>query len=244
MKTGKSILVVLFALSFAQMASAYYCPSTGHWLSRDPVGEPGFENIRAAENGRITSSAFLSPGRWINRDSVKAKNGPNLYAFAGNNGINRCDVLGLKERDVGVVFNQCDALNDADKSALMSALDVAADRLDAVLDGEIALPNNLTTNMAACIRGKLNSLGITCLSSCDPICWAADGMGFPHSDTILLCAAKIKKGPGPARTMALLALHEACHICGKVGHSDPDDPYTWGSWLTGPMAPLPDASQP
>src|ERR1035437_9273324 len=43
MKTTKSIIVTLFVLLTAQIASAYYCPSTGRWLSRDPVGEPGFE---------------------------------------------------------------------------------------------------------------------------------------------------------------------------------------------------------
>ena len=36
MKTTKSFLVVLFVLAAAQIASAYYCPSTGRWLSRDP----------------------------------------------------------------------------------------------------------------------------------------------------------------------------------------------------------------
>ena len=73
MKTEKSIIVVLFVLLTAQIASAYYCPSTGHWLSRDPIGEPGFETLRAA--GVVSSTVNpdqSQSARWINRDSDKS----------------------------------------------------------------------------------------------------------------------------------------------------------------------------
>jgi hypothetical protein len=42
MKTTKSVLIGLFCLSAVQMVSAYYCPSTGRWLSREPIGELWF----------------------------------------------------------------------------------------------------------------------------------------------------------------------------------------------------------
>jgi hypothetical protein len=90
MKITKSILVVLFALSFAQMASAYYCPSTGRWLSRDPVGEPGFQAI--TQPGISASSA---PGRWIQRDTIGERGGLNLYGFVGNKPTSKYDFLGL-----------------------------------------------------------------------------------------------------------------------------------------------------
>ena len=65
MKNTKSILVVMFVLLTAQIASAYYCPSTGRWLSRDPIGEPGFETSQmVAQTPEVTSD------RWINRDSA------------------------------------------------------------------------------------------------------------------------------------------------------------------------------
>jgi hypothetical protein len=67
MKTAKSIIVVLFVLLTAQIASAYYCPSTGRWLSRDPIGEPGFQAV--AQPGISTS---LPPSRWVNRDSLNS----------------------------------------------------------------------------------------------------------------------------------------------------------------------------
>ncbi len=52
------------ALFSANQASAYYSPSTGHWLSRDPMGEPGFEALRASSRVPIgRTSVFLSPGK-------------------------------------------------------------------------------------------------------------------------------------------------------------------------------------
>jgi len=73
MRTTKSIIAVLFVLLTAQIASAYYCPSTGRWLSRDPIGEPGFENLRAAGAVSPTVSSDQSQStRWINRDSEKS----------------------------------------------------------------------------------------------------------------------------------------------------------------------------
>ena len=60
------ILLVLFALVVVfttNRASAYYSPSTGRWLSRDPMGEPGFETLRAASTmprvGQVASTASL-----------------------------------------------------------------------------------------------------------------------------------------------------------------------------------------
>jgi hypothetical protein len=189
-----------------------------------------------------TAHAFYQPtaGRWLSRDPIEPKTELNIYALAQNNCINKYDPLGLKESDISVTFNGCDALTDADRRALEAAMDKAGNRLDGVLNGTITLPSNLSKSMAACIRNKLKNLGITCLSSCNPICWTADGIGVPGSDTILLCAAQIKKNGGSAamNTMALLMFHEACHLCGKVGHSDPDDPYKWGAWLTTSL-PLP-----
>lgn len=64
MKT-KSILtltLLFLGISLGREAQAFYHPSTGRWLSRDPIGEAG---------------------------------GMSLTAFAGNNGVNDVDALGL-----------------------------------------------------------------------------------------------------------------------------------------------------
>ena len=102
MKTAKSILVVLFVLLTAQIASAYYCPSTGRWLSRDPIGEPGFR--------AIAKSLQLGPSHWVNRDqsdetailkSDETKLKPlqealmPSYLFNQNGAISKRDFLGL-----------------------------------------------------------------------------------------------------------------------------------------------------
>ena len=99
MKTAKSLIVVLCVLLTAQIASAYYCPSTGRWLSRDPIGEPGFVNLRAAgvvpKIGQVVNSVSLPRGRWIKRDVATVKTAPNSYAFVFNNPIEQYDLLGL-----------------------------------------------------------------------------------------------------------------------------------------------------
>ena len=56
-------LLVVACLSLVQPAWAYYNPSTGRWLNRDPIGERG---------------------------------GPNLTAFVANRPISRSDALGLR----------------------------------------------------------------------------------------------------------------------------------------------------
>ncbi len=70
MKTAKSIIFVLVALLTAQIASAYYCPSTGHWLSRDPNGELGFQTLQTASLPSGNANSVLqSSGRWLIRDT-------------------------------------------------------------------------------------------------------------------------------------------------------------------------------
>ena len=91
MKTTKSIFVVLLVLATVQMASAYYCPSTGRWLSRDPMGELGFEAIRTASIV-MPAKPETTPSRWVKRDP----NGENFYAFVENNSLNLVDFSGLE----------------------------------------------------------------------------------------------------------------------------------------------------
>ena len=93
MKTTKSIIVVLFVLLTAQIAFAFYCPSTGRWLSRDPIGEPGFQTSQMAS--QITKPVQQHSDRWIERDPVTAQNTENLYVFVSNDSISKLDALGL-----------------------------------------------------------------------------------------------------------------------------------------------------
>jgi RHS repeat-associated protein len=78
MKTQPKFLVVLLAIFVVTQAHAmrWYSPSTGRWLTRDPIGEPGFELSRQQQPSPIAG-------------------GPNLYAFVANTPLNAIDPLGL-----------------------------------------------------------------------------------------------------------------------------------------------------
>jgi hypothetical protein len=99
------ILFAFTALFTANQASAYYSPSTGRWLSRDPMGEPGFETLRSASAvpriGQIVSAASLPPGRLFVRDTVETKREPNRYDFVANSPITTVDLFGLRTIHVG-----------------------------------------------------------------------------------------------------------------------------------------------
>jgi len=96
MKTTRSILVLLFVLLTAQVASAFYCPSTGRWLSRDPIGETGFEVLRATTaRPRVASIGTPPTARWIYRDANAEIKEPNRYDFVDNDAVNGWDLFGL-----------------------------------------------------------------------------------------------------------------------------------------------------
>jgi hypothetical protein len=92
MKATKSILVVLFVLLMAQIASAYYCPSTGRWLSRDPLGEQGFQVMQVPQMPNPIQQQAV---RWIERDPATLQQTANPYAFLGNKPIRQTDLLGM-----------------------------------------------------------------------------------------------------------------------------------------------------
>jgi len=92
MKTTKSVLVVLFVLLMAQIASAYYCPSTGRWLSRDPIGEQGFQVLQVAQMPNPIQQQAV---RWVDRDSATMQQTANPYAFLRNEPVRSTDLLGL-----------------------------------------------------------------------------------------------------------------------------------------------------
>lgn len=102
MKLANRITLVAFAviglLQFsADVAQAYYNPQTGRWLSRDPLGESGFQVLQAANaSPRVGNPVPLPPGRFISRDPIGKRGGRNLYGFVHNDPISYSDMLGLK----------------------------------------------------------------------------------------------------------------------------------------------------
>ena len=119
-KTIGAIALFVTALT-AQSVFAYYNPSTGRFLSRDPIGEPGFQVLQMAQGASQVGPVPMAQqsSRWINRDSVQEisakllkqsgegspvmfmdwqsvlRDTANAYRFVGNTPVNRWDVLGL-----------------------------------------------------------------------------------------------------------------------------------------------------
>ncbi len=87
-----------------QSALAFYDPTVGRWLSRDPIGEPGFMTLIHAT---YTPTALPAPSRWIVRDPIILQrfpkteiiSGANIYEFDRNNPINRVDLFGLQDKE-------------------------------------------------------------------------------------------------------------------------------------------------
>ncbi len=104
MKTIKcKFMVTLFFVWTLQAAFAFYDPTVGRWLSRDPVGEPGFQVLHAATTApqAIVPPPLLQQGRWAQRDAITNLNanekqgGANRYGFVENNPVGKIDPLGL-----------------------------------------------------------------------------------------------------------------------------------------------------
>lgn len=69
------VMALLALVTVSRDAQAFYNLSTGRWLNRDPIGEPGFEVL----DGR--------------RPSLRA-GGSNRYLFVDNSPLNHIDYLG------------------------------------------------------------------------------------------------------------------------------------------------------
>lgn len=105
---GSALFVALWT---TQTALAWYDPSTGRWLSRDPIGEPGFQALQRVAALPQTGIPSAATAKWIDRDPVAKAGAPvspqsrktfsrveelNLYCFVANNPINSIDALGLE----------------------------------------------------------------------------------------------------------------------------------------------------
>lgn len=78
-------LAIILSLGFVEIASAYYNPRTGRFLSRDPIGEPGFRVVQRA----VATTPFIP------RDSIATQS--NSYRYVRNHPTIAVDPLGLQE---------------------------------------------------------------------------------------------------------------------------------------------------
>ncbi len=199
-----------------------YNPSTGRWLSRDPIDDP---SLRAAE---VKEKSF---------QTVMARE-CNDYSVVNNSTIGSYDYLGLEagETDVSVTFKRCEsALTDAEKLQLLFDLGKAANVFDQIIAGNKPLPSVLTMDYAKCIRNKLRGFAFVCRSSCDPVCWTGDAGAFPYGSSVNFCASRYrdkKTGKINAQELSETVIHELTHSCGKIGHTSPNDPTDWELFIS------------
>lgn len=83
-KRATAIAALLLSLLVGQKAQAFYSPSSGRWLSRDPIGETGF---------RLANTRAMTPMRRLAIDF-------NEFCFLGNNSQSHCDMLGLAKTPI------------------------------------------------------------------------------------------------------------------------------------------------
>ena len=174
MKTTKSIIVILFLLLTAQIASAYYCPSTGRWLSRDPISEPGFQIQKmAAQIPAGISSRWLIrdpskedistlvPKRSLSRDLKKLDKAMdwniNIYEFNRNAPSDYFDYLGLNP--VLEIDPNCD--NGEDKPKYIQQQYDAAMNMLAEADSSSAFSTS-EKNAIKCLQDSNKNIHIKC----------------------------------------------------------------------------------
>ncbi len=111
MKRLLLFLVFVAQISFLNSASAFYDPSIGRWITRDPIGEPG---IMLRSDLGFTSSAFssdLDDKEFLSSRATAIETLEmtqlNLYRFVGNNPVNYADPEGLAYKSCTLLSQQC-----------------------------------------------------------------------------------------------------------------------------------------
>jgi RHS repeat-associated protein len=97
MKPNKQLtssLTLVILLAATHLASAFYDPSLGRWLNRDPIGDSGFDAIRAHASSLLVDDH-------------------NRHRFVSNNPINNNDYLGLAAVPAGTCSGATPLNNDS-----------------------------------------------------------------------------------------------------------------------------------
>jgi hypothetical protein len=196
MKTSHQTLLLLAFLSLAILpASAFYNPSTGRWLSRDPLLEKSF--------------AF-----YLDIDASAVAFEKADYTCLGNSLIGRTDFLGLK-------LNFSKKCSPADQAQIVNDLNVRCKSAKA--NNCFRCLSKAGKNALDDICSGKNSPTIYCdtsstYSKCDGTrCGRTDVLG-----NVRLCMDQIQKDPN-CGGLGCTLIHESGHAVGGVGE-DPVPP--------------------
>jgi hypothetical protein len=96
MKKTLLLLAAITAWSTIQV-SAFYNPSTGRWLSKDPIDEPSFRLL--IENKQALPGSIGEESSQKSSLTLRGHAGPNLYGFVSNEPLAYVDPLGLLKFD-------------------------------------------------------------------------------------------------------------------------------------------------
>jgi len=222
-KTIGAITLFVTALT-AQSVFAYYNPSTGRFLSRDPLGEPGFQLIQGVQGGFQFRSAPAAQqsSRWISRNSVAGtdssrqsvrkvkaetatlpqrntiQNEVNRYCFVSNDPQSRIDPLGL------LTFKGCSADQQQKIQNQWNSFcqQTKSSTFKCCLN-HFNLPQRLA---AMCDRADTTIV-------CDPTETSSCGWTYPLGHTIHLGQLGLSEDPG-CGPIGCTLLHEMTHLAG------------------------------
>lgn len=109
MKMKQIIMLMIFAcvmLMTAHEAQAFYNPSAGRWLSRDPLSEKGASILSRVSQPAISRRALVADRRRLQSAGVTQRGNPD-YAFCANAAVNVVDPLGLQPKTEAEAAGAC-----------------------------------------------------------------------------------------------------------------------------------------
>jgi hypothetical protein len=198
MKTNQKWMygLLLLGVLLGPEAQAFYNPSTGRWLSRDPIGEPGFTLLTSTQQARTATTS--NEGLFTSKRANPRLNEENLYGFVLNVPQNRVDPLGL------LTFEGCstDQQQQIQNNWNSFCQQVKSSAFKCCLS-HFNLPQRLAT---MCDRADTK---IVCQASNTADC----GWSLPFGRTIYLGQLGLTEDPG-CGPLGCTLLHEMTHLAG------------------------------
>lgn len=216
MKRKITLVSVLFvALWTAQTALAWYDPSTGRWLTRDPIGEPGFQALQRVRAISQTYGIASPSSRWIQRDRPDNE---NRYLFVGNNSVNHIDPLGL------IKFEGCEGREEELKQQFNNFCQKVKDPSFANCLGcsfSARTIVNRLKNRCDNPDDSLHGIKIKCEQNDSGTCKGACAWSIPGGDTVHICPQQWSN-PGCGQPGSTL-MHELTHMSGRPSEKWPEN---------------------
>jgi len=213
----KRMMIGLLFATLATNTFAFYNPGQGRWLSRDPIGEPGFtvattgQQAAAQDDSEDNQLSDISPGR---ERAVE----PNLYGFVLNNPQNRIDPLGLisfskhctddQKAELTAAWNKaCQLVNDPHYQCCLNR-----PGLTQLLKRRCSWGNVKFT----CNNDQSGICGITMGGTIQTCAHAFRSLGIGRGE-IVVCYP----GVYACGNVSCTLLHEMGHVLGRPFHTGP-----------------------